>query len=116
MANPISQLGMMEGMYLSNLYNAQYRQENGVSADMLPYTENLKWIVSEMEKKFPKRRWTEKLVSRSLVRMRKAHLLEKTEHKAEIPAFKKDHDVELNVEVAGKTPAPEAPETTEDDQ
>ena len=102
MSNPINRLQAMEAVYLSRLHNLQAKQDNGVSADMLPYTEQVKWIVAEMTKKFPKRRWTEKLVSRTLVRMRKASLLDKTEQsdsKVDVPKFHVDDDVEMHAEI-----------------
>jgi len=101
-ANPINRLTAMEAVFLSRLHNLQAKQDNGVSADMLPYTEQVKWIVGEMTKKFPKRRWTEKLVSRTLVRMRKASLLDKTEQsesKVDVPKFHVDDDVEMHAEI-----------------
>ena len=100
--NPINRLTAMEAVFLSRLHNLQAKQEHGVSADMLPYTEQVKWIVGEMSKKFPKKRWTEKLVSRTLVRMRKASLLDKTEQsdsKVDVPKFHVDDDVEMHAEV-----------------
>ena len=108
--NPINKLDAVEALYLNTLFSAQARQPNGVSVDFLPWTSNLKWIVAEMTKKYPKRRWTEKLCHRTLIRMRKAALLEKTEHagsKIEVPEFKHDDDVDEYTEVVGK-PEPES--------
>jgi len=81
-------------MYLNKLYLRTLRAENHVLADFLPYTAQIKWIVAEMKKKYPKSPWTEKLAARTLIRLRKADLLEKTERpgKEDIPVFPEDND------------------------
>lgn len=97
MGNPIDTLSAMEAVFMTTLFAEQNRQENGVSADNLPYTAQAKWITAEMLKRFPKRRWTEKLVCRTLVRMRKAGIMDKTEKtssKIEVPVFAPDDDIE----------------------
>jgi hypothetical protein len=100
--NLINKLEAVEALYLNNLFAAQARTTNGVSVDLLPYTANLKWIVAEMTKKYPGRRWTEKFCHRTLTRMRKAALLEKIEHngtKLVVPEFGPDDDVEESAAV-----------------
>jgi ubiquinone biosynthesis protein COQ9 len=64
---------------------------------MLAYTEQIKWIVSEMQKEFPNSGWTEKLVYRSLIRVRKAGYLETTERRSKnklvVPEFAAEEDM-----------------------
>ena len=115
--NPINKLEAVEALYLNSLFSAQARATNGVSVDFLPYTSNLKWIVAEMQKKYPARRWTEKLCHRTLIRMRKAALLEKTEHggnKIPVPNFNADDDIEECVTEVHAKPQPKELDLTDD--
>lgn len=104
--NPINKLEAVEALYLNSLFAAQAGKPNGVSVDFLPWTVNMKWIVAEMVKKYPHRKWTEKLCHRTIIRMRKAGRVQKTEHggsKILVPDFKRDDDVEehdgINTEI-----------------
>lgn len=93
----------MQVLYLHRLFALQQKAENHISIDFLPYTVQIKWLVSEMLKKFPKSPWTEKLVYRTLMRMRKADLIGKTERggNEQPPVFPVDNDqTESGVESA----------------
>ncbi len=60
-----------EVLYVQRLFYLQTRSPNGVNLDFLPYTSPSKWMVAEMRKKFPNSPWTEKLIYRTLLRIRK---------------------------------------------
>ena len=95
--NIINRLSATEALFLCTLHAAQAQKPNGVSADKIGYTSQVKWMVVEMTKKFPKGRWTAKLLSRWLMATRKASLLEKQKKsgcKIEVPDFAVDDDVE----------------------
>ena len=96
-ANKINGLTAMEAVYMTQLFHLQQGQPNGVSVDMLPYTAQITWLVCEMGVMFPGRKWTEKLVYRTLLRMRKASLLDRSElinNRLQTPCFGVDDDVE----------------------
>lgn len=97
--NSLNQIPSQQMFYLVKQFNKQQQAENHVSVDFLPYTSQIKWITAEMLKKFPKSPWTDKLVHRSLIRMRKADCLDKNDQTEILPVFAPDDDVLENATV-----------------
>lgn len=118
--SPLNTLPPMELLYLTRLYMAQ-RGKGGVSADLLPYTPQIEWIVGEMEKKFPNSTlWSDiegrQRVYRSLMRIRKAGLADAPERKSKnqivVPDFSPDLDTlddneTIEVSADGKVAEPQ---------
>jgi hypothetical protein len=92
--NPLNEIPIAQILYLHKMFGVQQKAENHVSIDFLPYTVQIKWLVAEMLKRFPKSPWTEKLVYRTLIRLRKADLVGKTERggNEQPPQFPDDND------------------------
>ncbi len=95
---PLNEINVLELLYLIKQFNIQKKAENSVSIDLLPYTSQIKWITGEMSKKFPKSQWTEKLVHRTLIRIRKADMMDKNDQTDVVPVFAKDSDLTENEE------------------
>ena len=100
-ANPLNKIPLAQVLYLHKLFNLQQKADNCVSIDFLPYTTQIKWLVAEMVKKFPKSPWTEKLVHRTLLRLRKADLMGKNKQQEDpLPVFGPDNDISESAEVS----------------
>lgn len=56
---------------LQRFFYLQSLSPNGVPLDYLPYTDQLRWMLAEMTKRFPNSRWSEKLICRTLLRLRR---------------------------------------------
>ena len=91
-SSPLNRVPILQVFYLNTLYHIQQKSKNAVSADLLPYTVQIKWITAQMLKKFPNSRWTEKLVFRTLIRVRKASINKSEIDKLEQPEFPEDND------------------------